>query len=401
MCNLKNIFFSLFLFTLFFSSCSSNSKQLSSAEKGVGVGAVLGAGVGALIGAGAGEPAAGAIMGTIAGATGGGLVGSSAGSDARDSRQNGKLAAGSPYKKGSRAALSNSLNSQKLKEERSFLGPLIWDRAPASANDAEDDVEQVYIDSNVPSGNKGLASKYSQIKLPSPKFREEPSKDSDLSGREIVVASSAKSRLSDDFVQKTTIEMRKPVEVGLPKAKVLAPTLNNEIPKANLSAAKVELPVSKKKIEPVELPKSKEVSLKKTVLEEKVEKIEKIEQKIDEPKLLDVKPEAKAEVKEEVAEKHAKLDNKPAVGSKCAKGDSEIKRAMNSGSDSDKVFYLRRAILVCPEESSLRVELGKVYGRLGLKEDARREFTSAIDSDPANETAQEELSIMMLDGAKK
>ncbi|HMO18308.1 MAG TPA: glycine zipper domain-containing protein [Oligoflexia bacterium] len=82
--------------------------------------------------------------------------------------------------------------------------------------------------------------------------------------------------------------------------------------------------------------------------------------------------------------------------SSCEKGKKEVERAKNSPSDSDRVFYLRRAILACPDDAGLRVELGKVYGRLGLKDDARKEFTAALESDPGNDAAQDELSIMML-----
>jgi len=98
----------------------------------------------------------------------------------------------------------------------------------------------------------------------------------------------------------------------------------------------------------------------------------------------------------------AKAVNAPAQaaqgGLSCEKGKKEVERAKNSPSDSDKVFYLRRAILACPEEANLRVELGKVYGRLGLKDDARKEYTAALEADPANDSAQDELSIMMLEG---
>jgi hypothetical protein len=243
--------------------------------------------------------------------------------------------------------------------------------------------------------------------------------------KEKVSVSVGKARLSENIIDKPVIEMAKPVESGLPKARVASIASDQLLDekKTTITKVKPELLTTKKQVPVLPAVKSKEAVVKKTieiqpekVTSEKllVEKtlpkavaklpvaVEEEVKKVEDTESADVKlPEAKVEQKVDIQEKNAKLSNKPSVGAKCAKGESEIKRAMNSGSDSDKVFYLRRAILMCPEESSLRVELGKVYGRLGLKDDARREFTSAIDTDPANETAQEELSIMMLDGVKK
>jgi hypothetical protein len=421
----KNIYSSLFLCVTLLSSCTQNSNSLTPAEKGVGVGAVVGAGLGALVGAGAGEPGAGVVMGSIAGATGGGLIGSSMdnGDGMKAGKKRAKLA--SPSKLSAKSRSRTLLGSSSVGREQSFLGPMIWDRAPEDAREIElEDSSEIEIADNLPSGRKGIASKFSQIKGPQFKSQNELSDDVPIK-KEKVSVSVGKARLSENIIDKPVIEMAKPVESGLPKARVASIASDQLLDekKTTITKVKPELLTTKKQVPVLPAVKSKEAVVKKTieiqpekVTSEKllVEKtlpkavaklpvaVEEEVKKVEDTESADVKlPEAKVEQKVDIQEKNAKLSNKPSVGAKCAKGESEIKRAMNSGSDSDKVFYLRRAILMCPEESSLRVELGKVYGRLGLKDDARREFTSAIDTDPANETAQEELSIMMLDGVKK
>jgi hypothetical protein len=421
----KNIYSSLFLCVTLLSSCTQNSNSLTSAEKGVGVGAVVGAGLGALVGAGAGEPGAGVVMGSIAGATGGGLIGSSmdSGDGTKSGKKRAKLA--SPSKLSARSRSRALLGSSSVGKEQSFLGPMIWDRSPEGDSEVElEDSSEIETADNLPSGRRGIASKFAQIKGPQFKSQNELSEDVSIK-KEKVSASVAKARLSENIIDKPVIEMAKPVESGLPKARVASIASDQLMDEKKTTIAKVkpELLTTKKQVPVLPAVKSKEAIAKKAIeiqpekvtsekllgeksLPKAVAKlpvaVEEEVKKIEDTESADVKlPEAKVEQKVEVQEKTAKVSNKPSVGAKCAKGESEIKRAMNSGSDSDKVFYLRRAILMCPEESSLRVELGKVYGRLGLKDDARREFTSAIDTDPANETAQEELSIMMLDGVKK
>ena len=84
----------------------------------------------------------------------------------------------------------------------------------------------------------------------------------------------------------------------------------------------------------------------------------------------------------------------------CDAGSKDYDRASNASSDSDKVFYLRRVILACPKEAGPKLQLGKVYSKLGLKDEAKKEFNSVLEVDPANESAQDEMSIMMLDSRK-
>ncbi|MCB0322309.1 MAG: hypothetical protein KDD69_02015 [Bdellovibrionales bacterium] len=82
--------------------------------------------------------------------------------------------------------------------------------------------------------------------------------------------------------------------------------------------------------------------------------------------------------------------------SNCLEGEAEAERARNASSDADKLFYFRRALRLCPKEPVYRIEIGRVYSGIGRTEDARFEFTKALELDPDNEIAQDELSMLML-----
>ncbi len=81
----------------------------------------------------------------------------------------------------------------------------------------------------------------------------------------------------------------------------------------------------------------------------------------------------------------------------CMEGETEAERARSATSDSDKIFYYRRALRLCPKEPVYLIELGRLYSELGKTEDARFSFTKALELDPENEIAQDELSLLMLE----
>ncbi len=80
----------------------------------------------------------------------------------------------------------------------------------------------------------------------------------------------------------------------------------------------------------------------------------------------------------------------------CGEAAKEATRGLKSSSDADRLFYFRRAIRLCPEQPEYYVEVGKVYVNIGRTQDAQHEFNKALELDPDNEAAQEELSMIML-----
>lgn len=82
------------------------------------------------------------------------------------------------------------------------------------------------------------------------------------------------------------------------------------------------------------------------------------------------------------------LTNNP----RCMDAKDEVVRASDAGSDADKLYYLGRALKLCPESSAYHLEAGKVYAKIGRKDEAVLEFRQAIDLNPDNLIARRELS---------
>lgn len=95
----------------------------------------------------------------------------------------------------------------------------------------------------------------------------------------------------------------------------------------------------------------------------------------------------------------AKARTMSELAGECAEGEAEAVRARNATSDADKLFYFRRAIRICPEEPTYHIEVGRVYSSIGKSAEAKESFHKALELDPENEVAQDELSMMMLDNS--
>jgi uncharacterized protein YcfJ len=118
--------------------------------------------------------------------------------------------------------------------------------------------------------------------------------------------------------------------------------------------------------------------------------------------VVETKPEMKtAEMPTEVAKATTEPQGSTPVKDDggCAQADSEATRGREATSDADKLFYFRRAIRLCPTAANYYVEVGKVYVTIGRTEDAQHEFNKALELDPENEAAQNELSMIMLGAA--
>ncbi len=104
---------------------------------------------------------------------------------------------------------------------------------------------------------------------------------------------------------------------------------------------------------------------------------------------------ADVEVPKDAAAKEAKsAAEAPKDLANCKEALKEAERGLHAGSDADRLFYLRRAARLCPTEPSYHVELGKLYSTIGKGEDAKYELRQAIDLDPSNQVARDELSIL-------
>jgi hypothetical protein len=379
----------LLLFTHSFFACASlrdsgvPAPEMDSTETGIATGVVIGAGIGALVGSTAGQPGTGAILGGVAGGTTGGVIGHAL--ETQEKRID--------------------IHDQKLGVDTTPTGGAsirsrLWSQS-----------DELDFESNRPSGTKGIAAQYvAPVSKSHPSIEEStieikrvPVDPVTLSSTSLPVRQIHQVERSKDkpVPQNSTIFARN--NESLPIARTVSP--GRETPRIELQKPRPELP-KMQHVPPVRRPTlSNNVESKKVndtfVARGTSDDSGKVTEKAH-PQIAS-KTQSRAMIEAPVAASVSRENaigspaRKPQEVSTCSKGKNEIQRARNAASDSDKVFYLRRAILACPQDSSLRVELGKVYSRLGLKDDARKEFNAALDHDPSNESAQDELSIMMLE----
>ena len=98
--------------------------------------------------------------------------------------------------------------------------------------------------------------------------------------------------------------------------------------------------------------------------------------------------------------KSARSAKAPKDEGDCLQATKEAERGLNASSDADRIFYLRRAARLCADEPAYHVELGKLYSEIGKHNDAKFEFRQAIDLDPDNQIARDELSILENSGGQ-
>jgi tetratricopeptide (TPR) repeat protein len=76
----------------------------------------------------------------------------------------------------------------------------------------------------------------------------------------------------------------------------------------------------------------------------------------------------------------------------CTKAEAEIQKADTAKEGADKLFYLRRAIRLCPANASYHKNLADQYLSLGRNEDAKTAYEDAVRLDPALTEAKEALT---------
>jgi hypothetical protein len=78
--------------------------------------------------------------------------------------------------------------------------------------------------------------------------------------------------------------------------------------------------------------------------------------------------------------------------SSCQQAQEELSQSGASTESSEKLYHLRRALRLCPENPSFHHELGKVYLTLKRPADAEYEFKQALSVDPSFKPAQRSLN---------
>lgn len=421
--------------------------ELDTTETGIATGAVIGAGLGALVGSTAGEAGAGVVLGSIAGATSGGLIGKSIESQEKRIDQH-----------DARAGINTKANNSSA---RSSLSETIWASSPSTSQNnrpsgtkgiaakyvepantksaayrQNDDVIQVRQErGSVPSTPKTVSSSsakstYSykersvssdlppavtpsielqkpKAELPAYKGDSIPSRKPSFSDSENIKSSATSDLALQQSARSKLKDTQKRVDSQSLGADAFAPAKVSST-KSTQEKSTVSKSTLAKSEDKNEMRAKNTVS--KNVDTAPIENKQKVvatsvDSLADKGQVKDtttstVLPEAKTiRVEEKAAVAKAAAPQVKAAAT-CEAGAKDYDRAVNASSDSDKVFYLRRVILSCPKDASARLQLGKVYSKLGLKDEAKKEFNAVLDNDPSNESAQDEMSIMMLDSRK-
>lgn len=104
-----------------------------------------------------------------------------------------------------------------------------------------------------------------------------------------------------------------------------------------------------------------------------------------------VKTEAQAEAVAVKEDTTAKVAETTQAKSGCEEGKEARQAAANSSDDSDKLFHLRKALRLCPNNAETHYDLGKAYLKMDRAADANYEFKQALSIDPSFKPAQESL----------
>jgi hypothetical protein len=84
--------------------------------------------------------------------------------------------------------------------------------------------------------------------------------------------------------------------------------------------------------------------------------------------------------------------NLETASSSCREGQEEVDSARVAGDAADKLFHLRRALRLCPNEALFHLELARLYRTLARKADATFEYQEALSINPNLIGVKEELN---------
>jgi hypothetical protein len=96
--------------------------------------------------------------------------------------------------------------------------------------------------------------------------------------------------------------------------------------------------------------------------------------------------------------KHVSMNSESSES--CGEAEKDRTAAQNAVDSSDKLFHLRRALRLCPNNARMHHELGKVYVSMDRKNDAEHEFKQALGLDPSYAPAKQSLDLITSENIK-
>lgn len=88
------------------------------------------------------------------------------------------------------------------------------------------------------------------------------------------------------------------------------------------------------------------------------------------------------------------LNSVPSDASDCTGAKSEAEKAGEKTEPADKLFHIRRALRMCPDDPAYHVQLGELYKTLNRTDDAMFEYKEALRIDSSNSDAKRSLAAL-------
>lgn len=95
-----------------------------------------------------------------------------------------------------------------------------------------------------------------------------------------------------------------------------------------------------------------------------------------------------------------RVSMKSETSDSCGEAEKDRTAAQNAMDSSDKLFHLRRALRLCPNNARMHHELGRVYMSMDRKNDAEHEFKQALNLDPSYAPAKQSLDLVTSENIK-
>lgn len=344
--NLKFKLFTILSAGLILSSCTEPGETTAI---GAATGGVIGAGLGAIVGNQAGSPGSGLAIGTVAGAGAGAAIG-----NALEAQQKAVRTQDEALERQQKMLAAQNAEIRELRnmpsDADSAIGSAMRSEAKINRNNRPASVAKLNADSSMSFTdqlNTGADRNFA---------------DSSLANRRSTSSSEARAAIKPQVVKSQTTGTQ-PHTVAPAKDKI-ASALNEIEPDATdtnqVSAA---------------LATSTAASAAVTASNSLPSGVKGLSEK-------DLAP----------ASESAKIVSDSVVGGECGKGESEAQRAESSMEPADKLFYLRRAIRLCPSNASYHTRLANEYALLGRNEDAKASFEDALKLDSSLSEAKTGLA---------
>lgn len=433
-----------FLLVVILGACSTNPGRTTGI--GAGTGAALGAGLGAIVGAGAGDSGTGIALGTIAGTAAGTFVGNSI-----EGQDNEIASQGEVIRAQDRALMSQRAELERLRtqlgdgETSSNLGgyPVAeqpWGQNVGSVSGAPGrsmSFKEPTRDPNVSTGEAaGLRSRADFGDTESRSFDEDTLNSDSADGHVFISkskkeissadAGAAPASLGNPSDDKSSVQFSH----GKGDFRLSASHPANRFTKYHDSEGEVGSPSSARggmesKVASARYEPSKEYASKseppaypsvppkrgRGAIEEKSRSVPVVDNaQGEDEKALSAPRVSRNKTSEainsnrssaksgSVFEEIDKVDESKSEGAltasdrkECQDATKELARAGERALPADKLFHLRRALRLCPEDSRYHLELAALYRSLGRDGDAIYEYHEAARVDPDNQEAMTAL----------